>query len=286
MGSLSGKVVVVTGATAGVGKEILKGLVKDDARVVVVARNVAKAEAVVAEVGGDVSVVKADVSVVGDLVRAGAEIVRRWPKVDVLIHNAATIPLQRTTTAEGPELSFAANTVGPLVLTRALLPSLSAAAPSRVIFLIGATAPIDLDDVQFTQRYQGWQAYQRTKFGSLLVLRHLADALPTGVTIHGAFPGVVDTPGMDDAIKAQPLGGRVMLTLMRPFMRTPARGAYSTLWAATAPELSSSTGKLWTWKKPIGGGVAKGWDDAASADKLVAQIDGLTKPLLSSSTSS
>lgn len=280
MGELDGKVCVVTGATAGVGQEIARGLLAKGATVVVVARDAKKGAAVLAELSAStgnahVQFVAADLSSMKSVRAAAAQIAAQHSKLHALIHNAAMIPQARKLSDEGLELAFAANTVAPLVFTRALLPALVASGDGRVVFLVGATEPIVMADLQLAQApYNGWTAYQRTKYGSLMVLKHLADTVPKEVVVHGAFPGLVNTPGMDDAINANTGFNKLVLKVMRPFMRTPARGAWAPVWVASAPELSSSTGKLWTWKEPLGQ-IPKNWDDAGAATRLVAEIDRL-----------
>lgn len=284
MGELDGKVMVVTGGTAGVGKEIARGLHEKGATVVVMARDVKRGAAVVDELKASAAhaldhvwFCPVDLTSMKSVRDAAAHIRAKHPKIHAVIHNAAMIPRERGVTSEGMELAFAANIAAPYVLTKELLPALESGAPSRVVFLVGATAPIAMDDLQLERGWDGWTAYQRTKFGSLMVLKHFAETLPRDVAVHGAFPGIVDTPGMDDAIAAQKGFGKVMLTLMRPFMRKPSRGAWAPIWVASAPApgLSTSTGRLWTWKEPLDR-APEGWDDPTAAARLVAELDRLT----------
>ena len=283
MGELDGKVMVVTGATVGVGKEIARGLLDRGATVVMLARDAKRGAAVLAELKASTThdhawFASVDLTSMKSVRTIAAEILAKHPKIHAVIHNAAMIPRERMVTAEGMELAFACNVAAPYVLTKELLPALEAGAPSRVVFLVGATSPVVMNDLQLEkQPYDGWTAYQRTKFASLMVLEHLSTTLPRDVTVHGAFPGIVDTPGMDDAVAAQKGFGTVMLTLMRPFMRKPARGAYAPIWVASAPALSTSTGRLWTWKEPLDRSP-EGWDDPVRAATLVAEIDRLIAP--------
>ena len=274
MADMKGKIVVVTGASGGVGKETARGLAALGAKIVIVGRGESKLRAVAAEIGRDVEVLAADIGVVAECRRVAAEVEKRFGRVDVLVHNAASIPLTRKVTADGFEEAFAVNTVAPYVLTTALAPLLQKSAPARVIFLVGQSAPMPLDDVDFAKSsYNGWTAYQRTKHASLLVLRVLAQRFAgTGVTVNGAFPGIVGTPGMADVIKAAPLGTKIMLTLMLPFMRKPAKGAASSVWTASAPELANETGKLWSIEKPLGMPI-KGIDDDAAAKRMIDLLD-------------
>lgn len=279
MGELDGKVCVVTGATAGVGKEIARGLLAQGATVIAVARDAQKAKAVIAELTTSTgnpaaSFVAADLTSMKSVRAAAAQILAEQPRLHAVVHNAAMIPQSRAVSDDGLELAFAANTAAPLVFTRALLPGLVAGA-GRVVFLVGATEPIVMDDLQLEKvPYNGWTAYQRTKYGSLMVLAHLAATLPKQVVVHGAFPGLVNTQGMDDAINANRGFNKLVLKAMRRFMRTPERGAWAPLWVTSAPELASSTGKLWTWKEPLGR-IPPKWDDPGAATRLVAAIDGL-----------
>lgn len=283
MDELDGKVMVVTGGTVGVGKEISRGLLARGATVVILARDAKRGAAVLAELQQSTGNQHAwfapvDLTSMGSVRAVAADIVAKHPKLHAVIHNAAMIPRERAVTAEGMERAFACNVVAPYVLTHELLPALEAGAPSRVVFLVGATSPVVMNDLQLEkQPYDGWTAYQRTKFASLMVLEHLSTTLPRDVTVHGAFPGIVDTPGMDDAIAAQTGFGKLMLKVMRPFMRTPERGAYAPIWVASAPALSTSTGRLWTWKEPLDR-APEGWDDPARAARLVAEIDRLIAP--------
>jgi NAD(P)-dependent dehydrogenase (short-subunit alcohol dehydrogenase family) len=285
MGELDGRVMIVTGATAGVGKEIARGLLMKGATVVAIARDAKRGAAVVEELkqatpdhDDHIWFAPTDLTSMKSVRATAAQIRAKHPKVHAVIHNAAMIPRERAVTAEGMELAFACNVAAPYVLTKELLPALEAGAPSRVVFLVGATAPVVMDDLQLEkQPYDGWTAYQRSKFASLMVLEHMSTTLPRDVTVHGAFPGIVDTPGMDDAIAVQHGLNKVLLTLMRPFMRKPERGAYAPIWVASAPALSTSTGRLWTWKEALDR-APEGWDDPVRAAKLVAELDRLLAP--------
>jgi retinol dehydrogenase 14 len=267
---------VITGASGGVGKESARALASQGATVVIVGRDASRLAAVAQELG--VQHIAGDIGSINDVKRIAAEVRARFQRLDVLVHNAAAIPEQRRETVDGNEEALAVNVLAPYLLTTELADLLKASAPSRVVFLIGANAPVVFDDLQFKTSYNGWVAYQRSKTASLLVLTELAQRFAgTGVVVNGAFPGIVATPGMGNAIAQQPsLGSRIALTLIRPFMRTPAKGAQSTIWVASAPELERETGKLWSIKKPLAANMEPPrWNNPDDVKRLIAELDKL-----------
>jgi retinol dehydrogenase 14 len=276
---MRGKVVVITGASGGVGKEAARGLASRGATVVIVGRDAQKIAATAKELG--VEFIAGDIGSIHDAKRIAREVRERFQRIDVLVHNAAAIPQTRRETVDGNEEALAVNVLAPYVLTTELADLLKQSAPSRVVFLIGASGAVAFDDLQFAKgEYNGWVAYQRSKTASLMVLTELAKRFAgTGVVVNGAFPGIVATPGMGNAIASQPsVGSRIVLTLMRPFMRTPAKGAESTVWVASAPELERETGKLWSIQKPLATNMEpKGWNDANDVARLVAELDKLVE---------
>ena len=271
---MRGKVVVITGASGGVGRESAKGLVAQGATVVIVGRDESKLAAVAKQLGAEH--IAGDVGSISDAKRIAREVRARFQRLDVLIHNAAAIPEQRRESVDGNEEALAVNVIAPYVLTTELADLLKASAPSRVVFLIGAAGPVAFDDLQFNTNYNGWIAYQRSKTASLLLMTELAQRFAgTGVVVNGAFPGIVATPGMGNAIAQQPsLGSRIALTLIKPFMRTPAKGAESTIWVASASELERETGKLWSIKKPLAKNMEPPrWNNPNDVKRLVAELD-------------
>jgi len=151
---LSGKTMLITGGTGGIGKETARGLAKLDAHVILVGRDRARGEATVAEVkatsGNEhVDLLLADLSSQAAIRELAREVMARYPRLDVLINNIGGLYPQRWLTVDGIEATFAVNHLNPFLLTHLLLPVLEGGAPARVINVTGGmpTGAIDLGNL-------------------------------------------------------------------------------------------------------------------------------------------
>jgi NAD(P)-dependent dehydrogenase (short-subunit alcohol dehydrogenase family) len=245
--TIRGKVVVITGATSGIGRIAAERLAGRGARIVMVARDRARAEGTLAllrEVGPDVAhrVHYADLSLVADVKRVGAEIAAAEPHVDVLINNAGSMFGARRITAEGIERTFALNHMSYFVLTHGLSERLQAAAPSRVVNTASAAhlrATLDFDDLDSAGTYRARLAYGRSKLCNVLFTRELARRLAgTGVTANCLHPGFVATNfGQRDAgLFGWGLRGAMI------FARSPEPGATTIVHLASSPQLADVGG--------------------------------------------
>ncbi len=249
---LTGKVIVVTGSSAGLGTETVRALAKAGAEIVMVARNTAKNEGVAAGIrlefpGAKLSTVTMDLADLGSVRRAAAEILAAHPKIDALINNAGFVGGPRTITPEGAELHFAANHIGPFLFTNLLIPALKAAAPSRVVVLSSnghRTGGFDFDDLDFTKRdYNHWTAYSQSKLANVYHAVGLAKRLKgTGITANAVHPGVIVTEVFRDVQPEE----QQMVTGWSAANGSPIKsipqGAATQVWAVTAPELEGVTG--------------------------------------------
>jgi retinol dehydrogenase-14 len=249
------KTYVVTGASQGIGLEIAIALARAGNRVVMVSRDPARAAAALELVrksagAGDVTSAPADVSSLAEVRRLAAEL-SKLPAIDALIHNAAAIPSVRSVTTDGFESTFATNVLGPFLLTHLLKEKLK-----RVVFFYGGGQnDLDLDDLQSERgkKFNGWKAYVQSKNALGLLTGELARRWSgSGITVLGTLPGIVNTPGMRNL----PGLMRWFPVVMRPFLRTPEQGAATPVWVATAPELSSKSGKSFgslfgDWKREL-----------------------------------
>jgi retinol dehydrogenase 12 len=199
---MQGKVIVITGATSGLGRLAAIKLAQMDARLVVVARDRDRADLMLAELrqagpGRDHSVYLADLSVMGEVKRVGAEIAAAEPRIDVLINNAGSIFGTRQETPDGLELTFATNHMAYFILTQMLLPGLTAAAPARVVNTASGAhrgQQLDFDDLQARRGYRAQTVYGRSKLANILFTRELAKRLAgTGVIANCLHPGFVAT---------------------------------------------------------------------------------------------
>jgi NAD(P)-dependent dehydrogenase (short-subunit alcohol dehydrogenase family) len=245
---LSGKHVVVTGASSGIGLPTAIGLARLGASVALVARDRAKGEAALAEVraasaGGAASLFLADLGALAHVRRVAGELLSALPRIDALVNNAGAMHATRKVSEDGYELTLAVNHLAPFLLTSLLLPRLRASAPARVVTVSSEAhrlGPLDLEDLQAERGYSGMRVYGRSKLANVLFSNELARReAGTGVTSNSLHPGVVATGfGRND-----PGWFRVLVTLGRPFLTTPQKGARTSIFVASAPELAHVSGR-------------------------------------------
>lgn len=245
--AMAGKVAVVTGANAGLGKAMVAGLARLGARVHLVVRNVEKGrqarDDLAAQLpGADLTVWRCDVSDLEDVARFAAEFAAAEPRLDVLVHNAGVLPATRETSPQGHELTLATHVLGPLLLTESLRSTLAAAGRSRVILVTSGgmyTQRLPAGDLEYRSgRYRGSTAYARTKRIQVALLpaferRWRSD----GIAVHAMHPGWADTPGVASSLPG-------FHRLMRPALRDAAQGADTAVWLAAATPPPPS-GELW-----------------------------------------
>jgi dehydrogenase/reductase SDR family protein 12 len=244
---LDGRSAIVTGATSGIGEAACVALARGGATVNLVVRDLERGEAARARVAKEsgseaLKLHRCDLSNLAS-VRAFASAFAATDGLDVLVNNAGVLPPERTHTDEGFELTFATNVLGPFLLTALLVPSLVAAAPSRVINVSSGgmyTAKLDLDDLQLEDHdYSGNRFYAHTKRAEVVLGDEWARRLaPQGVHVYSMHPGWVATPGV-----AASLPG--FNKVMGPLLRDPAAGADTIVWLAGSPAAGAETGGFW-----------------------------------------
>jgi NAD(P)-dependent dehydrogenase (short-subunit alcohol dehydrogenase family) len=198
--SLDGQVILVTGATDGLGRALAAELAGEGATVLVHGRDpgriAATAEELTAKAGpGRVRSYQADFSALGQVRELAGQVIAAEPRLDVLVNNAGIgmdVPGggARQESEDGYELRFAVNYLSGFLLTRLLLPLLTSSAPSRIVNVssLGQQA-IDFDDVMLTSGYEGHRAYCQSKLAQILFTFDLAEELDgTGVTVNALHP--------------------------------------------------------------------------------------------------
>lgn len=252
--SMSGKRVLLTGATNGIGEVTAIELAKLGADLTLVARSKDKASATeqrikAAAPNARVEFLFADLSVMSEVRRVASEFKARHSRLDVLINNAGATFSSRSVTSDGFEMTFALNHLGYFVLTTELLDVLKASAPSRVVSVASAghkLGSINFDDLQSERWYEGVRAYSNSKLANILFSNELARRLQgTGVTSNAVHPGAVKT-GFG---KNTPGWFKLAVQLATPFLISAEKGARTTLYVATAPELEGVTGKYFAKQK-------------------------------------
>jgi NAD(P)-dependent dehydrogenase (short-subunit alcohol dehydrogenase family) len=247
---LRGKTALVTGATNGIGRASALALARMGARLFIVARDSARGEATRAEIareanGAEVRVLHADLGSQADVRRAAAEFLATGESLHILLNNAGVMQLARSETADGIETTFAVNHLAYFLLTNLLLERIRESAPARIVNVASDAhrmgGALDFDDLGSAKRYSAMAVYGRSKLANLLFTRELARRLAgSGVTVNALHPGVVRT-GLGQNNDAPIL--KFLTNLARPFFRSPERGAETSIWACSAPELEGVTGR-------------------------------------------
>jgi dehydrogenase/reductase SDR family protein 12 len=238
---LSGKTAVVTGANSGLGFETSRSLARMGAHVVLVGRSEERLRRACASIEGSTSIQVADLSLLAEIRRLADRLLDR--RIDILINNVGVLLPERRVTEEGLEATFATDLAGHFLLTTLLLPRLADSAPARVVNVSSGgmySARIDPNDLQFERRlYTGTDAYASAKRGQVILTTLWADRYPDlDVTFHSMHPGWARTEGV---ARSLPTFNKVM----KPFLRTPAQGADTIVWLATAQEPTGLSGRFW-----------------------------------------
>jgi len=247
-GEMRGKVCLVTGASSGIGRATAAALSEMGAVVVMVCRDEARGKAarakVVSESGNQsVDLMTADLSSTASVRGLAAEFSAKYPKLDLLVNNAAVFVSKRVVTPDGFELMFATNYLGPFLLTRLLVPNLEAASPSHVINVSAPSSmPPDLDDLQGERAFAPIRAFGASKAADLLFTYALARRLQgRGVTVNAYHPGLVRTK----LVRGAPAAVRVITSLLNVFMGvSPRRASRGLVHLASSPEFENTTGAL------------------------------------------
>ena len=245
---MQGKVIVITGATSGIGQVAAERLAAMGARLVLVARDKVRGQAMLARLrerapGISHSIHYADLSRLVEMKRVAAEIAAAESRIDVLINNAGALFSSRQVTADNLERTFALNHMSYVVLTHGLRERLIASAPARVVNTASSAhmgAHLDFEDLQSAHGYRGFKVYGRSKLCNVLYTRELARRLAgTGVTANSLHPGFVATRFGDES-------GGVLAYLVRMgkkmFAVSREKGADTMVYLASSPEVAQVSG--------------------------------------------
>lgn len=279
MGEMDGRVVLVTGGTSGIGKVAARELLRQGAEVWLVARSPERGRATLAELEpagpGRLRLLLADLGEQAQVRRLAGEILARLPRLHVLLNNAGAIHMQRAVTADGLELTFAVNHLGPFLLTRLLEGRLRESAPARVVTVASAAhhgAPgMAWDDLLGERQYAGFRAYAQSKLANILFTAELARRLEgSGVTANALHPGVVRT-GFGHNVRGWLRWG---VKLAGPLFLSPERGADTAVWLCASPEVERISGGYFEKRRPARASAAA--RDAEQARRLWEVSERLT----------
>ena len=250
--SMHGRTVVITGANSGVGQATAVALARAGADTVITARHEGRGRQAVADIRRDsgsdrVDLVVFDLADLASVRRGADQILDRCGRIDVLVNNAGLVLSERTETVDGFEATFGINHLGPFLLTQLLTERLVASAPARVVSVAstahqGARRGLDFDDLQSTRHYRGMRAYSRSKLANILFTGELARRLSgTGVTANSLHPGTVASGFARDHDAKGFLAFGVKI--IKPFILTPEKGARTSVYLASSPEVADVTGQ-------------------------------------------
>jgi NAD(P)-dependent dehydrogenase (short-subunit alcohol dehydrogenase family) len=275
--TLEGRTCLVTGATSGIGLETAVGLAERGAHVVIAGRDARRAEVARADItrrsgNRNVDLLIADLSSQAEIRKLADAFLSGYPALHVLVNNAGAVFNRRELTVDGIEATFAVNHLAYFLLTRLLEGRLRDSAPARIVNVASDAhrfGSIDWDDLQSERRYQGLpvvsglRVYGTSKLANILFTSELARRLAgSGVTANSVHPGMVAT-GLG---KNNGALGEIAALLARPFARTPAQGAATSIHLASAPELSDVSGHYFANRRKRAPSAAA--RDAAAAQRL------------------
>jgi NAD(P)-dependent dehydrogenase (short-subunit alcohol dehydrogenase family) len=260
---MKNKIIVITGATDGIGKETAMSLAKQGHTIIIHGRNLQKAEnvrdQVIAESGNsDIDILVADLLLLADIKRAADNFRKKYKHLDVLINNAgAFFNKQRETTQEGFEKTITLNLFAPILLTELLLDLLQKSPSARVINLSSEMhkrgGKPDFSDFQLEQSYKPDRAYGLSKLYLIWVSQHLAKQLTdkgiNNITVNTSHPGAVSTNFGQDADKGFFIN--LVFKIAYRFMDNVQDGAMTSIYLATSPQVEGITGKFFDNRKKM-----------------------------------
>jgi retinol dehydrogenase-14 len=246
-GLMTGKTVLVTGGTGGIGRATAVGLATLGARVGFTGRDKARTRAAATEIASEsgnpaVDDFAADLSSQAEVRRLAAALLDAYPRLDVLVNNAGGFWNTRHVTVDGLEHTFALNHLAPYLLTDLLLDRLKASAPARIVTVSSnghAMGKLNFDDLQSEKTYSGRVAYANSKLANIVFTYELARRLDGTGLVRTAFSA-------EDPSKLL----NFLIFLAGPSAKVPAQGADTSIFLASAPEVEGITGRYFVDRKP------------------------------------
>ncbi len=250
------KIILITGATNGIGLVAARELAKMGAQIVIVSRNAEKCALVTEQIKREtanpkIEYIAADLSNHAGTQKAAHEFKKRHTRLDVLLNNAGALFTSRQLSADGIEMTWALNHLSYFILTVLLLDTLKTSGAARVVNVSSdahQNAKINFDDLQMEKGYAPLAAYQQSKLANILFTYELARKLEgTKVTANTLHPGLVNT-GFN---KNNGLLMKLAMGLIAPFSRNAVEGAQTSIYLASSPEVEGVTGKYFDNRKAI-----------------------------------
>jgi retinol dehydrogenase 12 len=275
------KIVVITGASSGLGLETARQLAGQGGEIVMIVRDQAggehaRSQVAEAAAGKSPVLLVADLSVQADIRRVARQVTDRYDHIDILINNAGAAFSRREQSADGLELTWATNQLGPFLLTELLLPPLAGAPAGRIVNVVSEfySRKLDLGNLQGERKYSYFGAYSASELGKVLFTTELARRIKgSGVTVVSVSPGPART---NFSRPSGVLGLALGLMQHTPMVKPADQAAKGIAWAATAPELAGHSGALYMRGKQLSlKGAAKDQSLAARVWSISEQQTGV-----------
>lgn len=250
------KIILITGATNGIGLVTARELAKMGAQIVIVSRSAEKCAQVTEEIkretgNTNIEYIAADLSTHAGTQKVAHEFKKRHTRLDVLLNNAGAYFTSRQLSADGIEMTWALNHLSYFILTVLLLDTLKASGPARIVNVSSDShrnGKINFDDLQMEKSYAPLAAYSQSKLANILFTYELARKLEgSKVTTNALHPGLVKT-GFN---RNNGLLMKFVMGLLTPFSRTPTEGAQTSIYLASSPEVEGVTGKYFEDSKAV-----------------------------------
>ena len=242
---ITGKHIVITGATAGIGQSSAHTLAQQGADLTLLCRNLEKGAAVAADIiaagGSEPKLIEMDMASLASVRSAAQAVLAPGRPVDILLNNAGVVNTARKLTVDGFEETLAVNHFAPFLLTGLLLPNMLEVPGARIVNVASAAHEfvrnMGFDDMQAEQGFKTFREYGRSKLANILFTRSLATRLEgESITVNCLHPGAVAT-----SLGAQNKGlvARLLPALLRPFFRTADKGAQTSIYLCTSDEVAN-----------------------------------------------
>ncbi|CAL4067336.1 unnamed protein product [Meganyctiphanes norvegica] len=283
--NLKGKTVIVTGANTGIGLETARDMARRGAKVILACRNMEKCKKARQDIALEtrnkhIYCRECDLAS-QDSIRNFAKMVNESePSVDILINNAGVMRCKYQTTKEGIELQLGTNHMGHFLLTNLLLDKIKESAPSRIVNVSSVAhlrGKIHFEDLNSVKKYDEGEAYAQSKLANILFTHELAQRLEgKGVTVNAVHPGLVNTElGRHMGFYNSIIATIFVQPLLWIFLKTPTKGAQTTIYAALSPELENVSGKYYS--NQLETEVSEAALDAEAAKRLWMTSERWTK---------
>ncbi len=248
---LKDKTCIITGSTSGIGRETALALAAEGARLVLPVRNTEKGESFKQEIlektgNENIEIYPCRLDSFESIREFAGKFREKYSHLHLLINNAGIWEMKRKTSEDGIEMNFAVNHLAPFLLTNLLLDTMKKSSPARIVNVSSEAhrqAKMRFDDLEGEKKWSGFRSYAQSKLANILFTRKLSEMVSqNGVTVNSLHPGVVSTRLFDK------MPG-FLRGVFRLFMIPPAKGAQTSIYLATSPQVEKTSGEYFVKKK-------------------------------------